>query len=821
MDQVDQANEENDGSDDEEGRPRSKAEIMAEVMLKSKQAKHDRQQVKEADDDVRRELDEGLDDIRGLLFQTPSLLNGKPADADAKGGEKETMQPLVKSRKRILEEEMERRAKEREQDVKLGTVSSAPAAETKKAEEEAATIKTPSYDAAVREMAMERRSKPSDRLKTDAELAAEAARKLQENERKRLKRMRGDDEDEHEDEGGGKKRKGRAAPGADDLDDDFELDGVTAGEAYGLGQGLGGKAADEDDQDDEEDEDSEGSEGGVIIDDDEDAIMDNEASDEEDDEHNYNDLADLDRLVNEGEDLDSDEEEVAEEDEEALIEKKGTIKKRSKSKSKAKEAESSLPFTFPCPATHAEFMELLEDHNVPTKDVPTVIKRARTLYHASLGEDNKNKLQALLRVLVDHHLYTASKAQSMQATASKTPESISEIKTELSLLNSLVKPIYELSQTYTLTASQIFVGKLAVMQRNLTRGISAAGTASGSAAKTWPGFAELSFFRLTAIVWPTSDRQHLVTTPYLLLLAQYLAHARVRVDSQSALSDIASGMYLASLVASAEKESKRLFPEALNFLFQALALLAPLDKAGREHAQQIAATFGIPLLSNTTNSKAALALQCDVAQPRSTATEERISLLDMLSARDPKDALGRRTRTELYAMSCSLIEEFTRLYRGSDSFVELFTPFVELLRSTNSKAKFGDAVQLESSLSRQVTFAQQSRRSLRLQAHRALSIASYVPKFEQSGYDARQRFDPDTERAQESKLKALLKKERKGAIRELRRDAQFVANVRDQERRNEDQSYKRKIDKITQDLRMEQSEQKQLDKEKARLKKRR
>ena len=69
-------------------------------------------------------------------------------------------------------------------------------------------------------------------------------------------------------------------------------------------------------------------------------------------------------------------------------------------------------------------------------------------------------------------------------------------------------------------------------------------------------------------------------------------------------------------------------------------------------------------------------------------------------------------------------------------------------------------------------------------------------------------------------MRALVKKERKGAIRELRKDAQFIAEEREQRRVEEDATYKKKIDKIVGGIQEERSEQKQLERAKSLLKKR-
>ena len=56
---------------------------------------------------------------------------------------------------------------------------------------------------------------------------------------------------------------------------------------------------------------------------------------------------------------------------------------------------------FPCPGSHEEFLQIIED--LDDEDVPTVVHRIRTLYHTSLGADNKFKLQVCSRRVIYHH----------------------------------------------------------------------------------------------------------------------------------------------------------------------------------------------------------------------------------------------------------------------------------------------------------------------------------------------------------------------------------------------------------------------------------
>ncbi len=223
------------------------------------------------------------------------------------------------------------------------------------------------YDHYVRELALDRRAKPKDRTKTEEELALEEKEVLEKAERRRIRRMNGA-ESESDDEGPKAKRKRSRPRSGDDLEDDFYAeDGGLGGLGAGLGEGVEVHVSEMGSG--EADNDEEGSQEGSGEDD----------SGEEDDKDGS--LA---------EDFDSASEDSGDEDgeageSEALVKTK--LERRTKSLSAAKE----LPYTFPCPATHDELLEIVDD--VDDKDIPTVIKRIRTLYHPSLAQENRVKLQ--------------------------------------------------------------------------------------------------------------------------------------------------------------------------------------------------------------------------------------------------------------------------------------------------------------------------------------------------------------------------------------------------------------------------------------------
>lgn len=209
------------------------------------------------------------------------------------------------------------------------------------------------YDQHVRELAFDKRAKPTDRTKSEEELAREEKEALEKAERKRQKRMQGLDDDSDSDEDEQPKKGKRKRAEADDLDDDLVDEDEEGWGGIGTGLAEASKTGASEDDDDE------GSDG----DDDEEEGSDEEVGEEDGEEDFGGDLSEQEEL---------------------------TTAKPSKAK-KAKPAKNELPFTFACPSTHEEFLEIVD--GIDDSDISTVVERIRKLHHTSLAPENKFKLQ--------------------------------------------------------------------------------------------------------------------------------------------------------------------------------------------------------------------------------------------------------------------------------------------------------------------------------------------------------------------------------------------------------------------------------------------
>lgn len=110
--------------------------------------------------------------------------------------------------------------------------------------------------------------------------------------------------------------------------------------------------------------------------------------------------------------------------------------------------------------------------------------------------------------------------------------------------------------------------------------------------------------------------------------------------------------------------------------------------------------------------------------------------------------------------------------------------------------------------------ARLSRRPLQLHNHKPLAIKTSIPKFEES-FNPDKHYDPDRERAEASKLRAEHKRERKGAMRELRKDSNFIARESLREKKERDAAYEKKYKRLVAEIQGEEGrESKQYEREK-------
>lgn len=353
--------EEQDGAEegDQPARKKTKAEVMKEVMAKSKLHKYERQKAKEDDDDLRDELDKGMSEMLALLqgHKAPPKYQETAHSGDA------GMNP---DRLAMLEGKARQEA-DRE------------------------------YDQRLRQMAMDKRAAPTERTRTAEEVALEEAKRLRDLEDSRRRRMQGEEVSEDEDAPKHKK----PAPVEPSADDEVMGEDEMGDDAAEFGLSYPQKKPTEDPL--------------VLEDEDEFMLEDDLVASASD--------VDFSESSGESESGDSDDEAEpahAQEEEEEDEFVRGILGPRGASgansqplqpKTLSISAPTGLAYTYPCPRIHDDFLDIIRSLKV--EEVPTVVQRIRALYHPSLSAENKEKLSDFAKVLVDHISYMAKAKQPL------------------------------------------------------------------------------------------------------------------------------------------------------------------------------------------------------------------------------------------------------------------------------------------------------------------------------------------------------------------------------------------------------------------------
>ncbi|KAI1281055.1 nucleolar protein 14 [Xylaria sp. FL0933] len=669
---------EDEGDADAEGAPerkKTKQEIYKEIIAKSKLHKAERQAQKDADEDLREELDEELSDIQALLFQKPKPPSGE--------GDEESSKLEDTGR-----EKMER-----------------------------------DYDLRLRQLAMDRRAKPSDRTLTEEEIAQRDVAKLKELEEKRQKRMRGeqsDSEDEGKEEDARNAQSAAGEPGWSDEEEE---------EDFRLGSGIRTRPTatelgfdDEDDFIVEDDLLASGSDLEPIESDDEDSSAEGEDEDLEDEFTKG--------LLNETETRDP-----------AFA--KGT--------EATKDAMNDIRS---CPETLEQLLDI--SHNLSAEQIPALIQKVRILYHPKLASENKSKLASFSRILVQY-LFHLSNTSSSPPFAS---------------LESIIRHLHSLAKTFPIDIAEEFRSQLNDLA---SRCLS-------------PTLGDLVILMAIGTIFPPSDAFHPVITPAMLLIARYLGQKIPKTPI-----DFAQGAFMGSLALHYLKFSQRFCPEFMNFSLNTIVSLAPAKPTEKlDNFPQHEPALGVRITSaSKVEVKKLKATDC-VTSPSSEGADLtiRIATLDT---------------------TLQLLDVASQLYAGKTSFIETFEPVLLALRHLTKNsckshlplALVDRVIKLQTKLQTMLTMSKLARRPLELHHHRPLAIKTAIPKFEDQ-FDPDRHYDADKDRAELAKLKAEHKKERKGAMRELRKDANFMAREKLRVKKAKDAAYEKKYKRLVAEIQGEE-----------------
>ncbi len=244
------------------------------------------------------------------------------------------------------------------------------------------------------------------------------------------------------------------------------------------------------------------------------------------------------------------------------------------------------------------------------------------------------------------------------------------------------------------------------------------------------------------------------------------------------------------------QDSKRFAPESFGYLYRVLACARLLKKQGQVYADH-------PM------DKLFDKVDIEISQV------EPVSFQLLLDG-NQNQAIDMN---QLIGSAMNMLFQLSVIVAEQASFLEQFAPFKTLLDDPRHQNM------LETCFKEQVykfnqryVKAKLTRRPLQLQKRKAIAIASFVPKFNERFSLDRKSHDPNRERAEQQKLKYQYKKEFKGAVRELKKDAEFIAREKIQNIKVKDAQYKKRMNQIMGELGDQEGTMKGIDKQKKKMK---
>ncbi|KAM4709591.1 nucleolar protein 14 [Discoglossus pictus] len=682
-----------DQKDEELEKPKTRKELIEELIAKSKLEKRERQSQKEKSLELTEKLDSDWRTIQGLLAHK------------------------------------------------------APKSERKTEEEKP---KPDEYDKIVRELVFEMKAQPSDRMKSEEELAKEEQERLQKLEADRLRRMCGGEDD--------KSSRRPKHISADDLNDGFILN---KDDRQMLSYNDGALNLPEAEEENEEEGDNENEEEGGDASDEEDDGSD-EGSEESDAPDNHSDL----------------ESDAGSGEEGCDIEQKTTKKKpksKEEKKADAEAAKAELPFTFAAPESYEDLQSLLTGKSVDQQLV--VLERIQKCNHPSLAEGNKAKLEKLFGFLLDY----------ITDLASMDPP-------DLKTIDKLVLPLNNLCQIFPEAAATSVRDVLQDAASAIDQMIESKGRA------IFPGLPVMVYLKITSVLFPTSDFRHPVVTPAMIVMSQLLTKCSI-----SSLEDVVAGLYICCLFLEYVSLSQRFIPEMINFLLGTLHLATPNSEAAGY-------VLVPPFKSHGKNSELLLVVN---KEDINTWVKKGLPLAAINGLHQCSKLEANHIKLTCVAVCLDLVRRCVDMYGPLPAFQEIMHPLTVLLREHFPASEYPQQMQdLQKDILKEIEkHAKKPYTPLVFEKQVPVPMKMFTPKV-MPVFEFGKKQGCDRVERERKKLIHKHKREFKGAVREIRRDNQFLARVQLSETMDKDAERKRKVKELFNSLSTQEGEWKALKKRK-------
>eukprot|EP00794_Sanderia_malayensis_P005526 gene5526-6211_t len=431
--------------------------------------------------------------------------------------------------------------------------------------------------------------------------------------------------------------------------------------------------------------------------------------------------------------------------------------------------ETDLPFTFAAPKNLEEFLKCVEGWNFEQQFL--IIDRIRKCHPPKLDEKNKNKIEVLFGIIlsyVDHLCELPS--------------------IPIEFINKLSKPIFEVANDISHFAAREIQRRLrSSFRRFWVRRLKSGGR------QAVPGLKEIFLLSIISNIFPTSDLRHAVTTPALTYIAASLSKSYFQTSS-----DLISGLLVSNIAFEFVFPSKRFVPEVINYLTGILSMAT--DKSANIKYR--------PLFRLHNTSRHCLSLKAKASELELVA---KLRLSDIANSKDPLKRCPQMLKLSLMKTCLHLMKKFVTLYKDLSSFYEVFTPAKTCIAAIRV-ANYPMEIQKQFNGILEELNVTVARQPLTLQARKPVPLPLLEPKFDEKYEVTAKRRLKNKDANELEKLKYKHRKELKGAVREIRKDSQFLAREKLKEKLASDAERVRKTKEIERQLAEQQGELNALEK---------
>jgi hypothetical protein len=288
-----------------------------------------------------------------------------------------------------------------------------------------------------------------------------------------------------------------------------------------------------------------------------------------------------------------------------------------------------------------------------------------------------------------------------------------------------------------------------------------------------PTLPQLLVMRLQLELWPASASRHVILTPLSLRLAQAMMLARLKTRG-----DLYRAFFSIALFKALVRDERRYAAEPVALLTALLTTLLEFDDPNDVDIDRIG-------IRRTAAPVSPALLRIDDADERASLQPEPLSLPDFVSALDGSDRRGEEgaltAQEQVNCVRHALVELafFVELYADLVALPEVLQRTMRLLESLPDAPLLPEAcVPLAAAVAEALRSATlhvtQTRVPIALQTKLAAKANNAVMSREILVRDGR----GDDARERTRKLRKVVRREEKGAMRELRRDAFFMADER-------------------------------------------